>query len=164
MPDGHDSAERPVGGTDCRIAEKWARRGWGTTWPGWTDWEPAQYCSGAIDKRGGGVPLGRAPVRAYTRGRRLTQWHPDTAHSDGRRVKITVAMPQVRNATRAISRVLPDCRTIARTRPLEVLIIGDYVRGLSDRDIESLMQEAGPEWSRCPRARPFESVANCAMQ
>ncbi|MGH9072228.1 MAG: IS256 family transposase, partial [Acidimicrobiales bacterium] len=30
-----------------------------------------------------------------------------------------------------------------RTRPLEALIIGAYVRGLSDRDIESLIQEAG---------------------
>jgi transposase-like protein len=28
-------------------------------------------------------------------------------------------------------------------RPLEALIIGGYVRGLSDRDIESLMEEAG---------------------
>jgi len=30
-----------------------------------------------------------------------------------------------------------------RTRPLEALIIGAYVRGLSDRDIESLAREAG---------------------
>src|SRR5215470_4501749 len=37
----------------------------------------------------------------------------------------------------------PDTRTVIRTRPLEALIIGGYVRGLSDRDIESLMEEAG---------------------
>src|SRR5207244_39560 len=42
-----------------------------------------------------------------------------------------------------ISSVFPDSRTVVRTRPLEALIIGGYVRGLSDRDIESLMQEAG---------------------
>src|SRR6266568_2142642 len=58
--------------------------------------------------------------------------------------EITVAVPQVRNTTeRFISSVFPDSRTVVRTRPLEALIIGGYVRGLSDRDIESLMQEAG---------------------
>jgi putative transposase len=58
--------------------------------------------------------------------------------------EITVDMPQVRGtAERFISRVFPDSRTVVRTRPLEALIIGGYVRGLSDRDIESLMQEAG---------------------
>ena len=55
-----------------------------------------------------------------------------------------VDMPQIRGAgERFISRVFPDSRTVIRTRPLEALIIGGYVRGLSDRDIESLMQEAG---------------------
>jgi transposase-like protein len=58
--------------------------------------------------------------------------------------EITVAVPQVRHtAERFISRVFPDSRTVVRTRPLEALIIGGYVRGLSDCDIESLMQEAG---------------------
>jgi transposase-like protein len=33
---------------------------------------------------------------------------------------------------------------VVRTRPLEALVIGAYVRRLSDRDIESLIQEAGP--------------------
>jgi putative transposase len=57
---------------------------------------------------------------------------------------INVDMPQVRGtAAQFISRVFPDSRTVIRTRPLEALIIGGYVRGLSDRDIESLMQEAG---------------------
>lgn len=40
--------------------------------------------------------------------------------------------------------VIPDTRAIVRRRPLEALIIGAYVRGLSDRDIESLLKEAGP--------------------
>jgi transposase-like protein len=58
--------------------------------------------------------------------------------------EIKIDMPQVRGAAeRFISRVFPDSRTVIRTRPLEALIIGGYVRGLSDRDIESLMEEAG---------------------
>jgi putative transposase len=58
--------------------------------------------------------------------------------------EISVDMPQVRGtAAQFISRVFPDSRTVIRTRPLEALIIGGYVRGLSDRDIESLTQEAG---------------------
>jgi len=39
--------------------------------------------------------------------------------------------------------VIPNGRTALRTRPLEALIIGGWVRGLSDRDIESLVAEAG---------------------
>ena len=58
--------------------------------------------------------------------------------------ELTVDMPQIRGAAeRFISRVFPDHRTVIRTRPLEALIIGGYVRGLSDRDIESLLREAG---------------------
>src|SRR5438552_15637545 len=58
--------------------------------------------------------------------------------------EISVDMPQVRGtAAQFISRVFPDSRTVIRTRPLEAPIIGGYVRGLSDRDIESLLQEAG---------------------
>ena len=58
--------------------------------------------------------------------------------------EIRIAMPQVRNtAERFVSRVIPDTKAVVRTRPLEALIIGGYVRGLSDRDIESLAQEAG---------------------
>ena len=58
--------------------------------------------------------------------------------------EIRIAMPQVRNtAERFVSRVIPDTKAVVRTRPLAALIIGGYVRGLSDRDIESLAQEAG---------------------
>ena len=58
--------------------------------------------------------------------------------------ELELQMPQLRNtADRFVSQVLPDVRTVIRTRPLEALIIGAYVRGLSDRDIESLLQEAG---------------------
>lgn len=59
--------------------------------------------------------------------------------------ELEVAMPQIRgSAERFISRVMPENgRTALRTRPLEALIIGGWVRGLSDRDIESLLEEAG---------------------
>ena len=58
--------------------------------------------------------------------------------------EITIAMPQVRDTlTRFVSSVIPDTKAIIRTRPLEALVIGAYVRGLSDRDIESLAREAG---------------------
>jgi putative transposase len=48
--------------------------------------------------------------------------------------ELVVAMPQVRDTlTRFVSSVIPDTRSIVRTRPLEALVIGAYVRGLSDR-------------------------------
>jgi putative transposase len=89
------------------------------------------------------VFLGRARYErtpAATGSRNGTRARPiQTAEGE-----IAVDMPQVRGtAERFISRVFPDSRTVVRTRPLEALIIGGYVRGLSDRDIESLMQEAG---------------------
>ncbi len=58
--------------------------------------------------------------------------------------ELTIAVPQVRDTlTRFVSSIIPDTRAIVRTRPLEALVIGAYVRGLSDRDIESLAREAG---------------------
>jgi putative transposase len=58
--------------------------------------------------------------------------------------ELVIAMPQVRGTVEPfVCRTIPDCRSIIRTRPLEALVIGAYVRGLSDRDIESLLREAG---------------------
>lgn len=58
--------------------------------------------------------------------------------------EIVVAVPQIRDSlTRFVSGVIPDTKSIIRTRPLEALVIGAFVRGLSDRDIESLAREAG---------------------
>ncbi len=87
--------------------------------------------------------LGRARYerRAEARGSRngLRPRRVQTAEGE-----LEVQMPQLRDtADRFVSRVLPDVRTVIRTRPLEALVIGAYVRGLSDRDIESLIQEAG---------------------
>src|SRR5919198_2027143 len=57
--------------------------------------------------------------------------------------EISIAIPQVRGtAEHFVSRVIPDTKAVIRTRPLEALIIGGYVRGLSDRDSESLAEEA----------------------
>ena len=45
-------------------------------------------------------------------------------------------VPQVRGSlVRFVSEVIPGVRGIIRTRPLEPLVIGAYVRGLSDREI-----------------------------
>jgi putative transposase len=58
--------------------------------------------------------------------------------------KLEIQVPQIRGAAaRFVSSVIPNGRTALRTRPLQALIIGGWVRGLSDRDIESLASEAG---------------------
>jgi putative transposase len=58
--------------------------------------------------------------------------------------ELELQVPQLRSTVEQfVSRVIPDTRTVIRTRPLEALIIGGWVRGLSDRDIESLLEEAG---------------------
>jgi transposase-like protein len=58
--------------------------------------------------------------------------------------ELVIEVPQVRGALeRFVCRTIPGTRTVVRTRPLEALVIGAYVRGLSDRDIESLLTEAG---------------------
>jgi len=91
-------------------------------------------------------------VTAFLGRARYARTPTATGSRDGTRPKpiqtaegeITIAMPQVRNtAEQFVSRVIPDTKAVVRTRPLEALIIGSYVRGLSDRDIESLIVEAG---------------------
>jgi transposase-like protein len=58
--------------------------------------------------------------------------------------ELEIAMPQLRSTAEPfVSQIIPDTRSAVRTRPLEALVIGAYVRGLSDRDIESLIAEAG---------------------
>jgi transposase-like protein len=57
---------------------------------------------------------------------------------------LTVAVPQVRGAPEPfLSRVLPRARGAIRTRPLEALVVGAYLRGLADRAVEGLVAEAG---------------------
>ncbi len=58
--------------------------------------------------------------------------------------ELPIQMPQLRNtAERFVCQVIPETRTVIRPRALEALVIGAYVRGLSERDIESLLEEAG---------------------
>lgn len=58
--------------------------------------------------------------------------------------ELEIQMPQVRDCVEPfVTKVIPDTRGVIRTRPLEALVIGGYVRGLSDRDVESLVAEAG---------------------
>jgi Transposase and inactivated derivatives len=58
--------------------------------------------------------------------------------------ELVVEVPQLRGtAARFVCRTIPGTRTVIRTRPLEALVIGAYVRGLFDRDLESLLAEAG---------------------
>ena len=58
--------------------------------------------------------------------------------------ELTVALPPVRGtAEQFVSKVIPATTAIVRTRPLAALLIGSYVRGLSDRDIERLAEAAG---------------------
>lgn len=110
---------------------------------------------GRIGRLGAQLILQRAvedEVTAFL-GRARYERAPDaTGSRNGSRPKriqtaegqIRIAMPQVRGSLeRFVSSVIPDSRAIVRTRPLEALIIGAYVRGLSDRDIESLAREAG---------------------
>jgi transposase-like protein len=87
--------------------------------------------------------LGRAryarepEARGWRNGQRPRQIH--TAEGP-----LTIEVPQLRGSlVRFVSSVIPDIRGIIRTRPLEALVIGAYVRGLSDRDIEDLAHEAG---------------------
>jgi putative transposase len=58
--------------------------------------------------------------------------------------ELVIQMPQLRGTIENfVCRTIPETRKVIRTRPLEALIIGAYVRGLSDRDVESLLEEAG---------------------
>ena len=67
-----------------------------------------------------------------------------TRHIQTGEGELDIAVPQLRDtAERFVSKIIPDTRMAIRTRPLEALVIGAYVRGLSDRDIESLVAEAG---------------------
>ena len=94
--------------------------------------EVTQFLGRAHYQRAPGLPgkgyrNGTRPRRVYT--------------AEG---ELVVQVPQVRNAVeRFVCRTIPGTRTIVRTRPMEALIFGAYVRGLSDRDLESLLAEAG---------------------
>src|SRR5436190_4667574 len=58
--------------------------------------------------------------------------------------ELKVEIPQVREAAEPfVSKLFPHSTKLLRTRPLEAMVVGAFVRGLSMRDVESLCEEAG---------------------
>jgi len=58
--------------------------------------------------------------------------------------ELEIEIPQVREAARTFaSKLFPRTPLLLRTEPLEALVIGAFVRGLSMRDVESLCEKAG---------------------
>ena len=60
--------------------------------------------------------------------------------------ELRIEIPQAREAAIPfVSKLFPKwhCKRLLRTDPLKALVIGEFVRGLSMRDVESLCEEAG---------------------
>jgi putative transposase len=58
--------------------------------------------------------------------------------------ELQVEIPQVREAAEPfVSALFPHSTKLLRTQPLEAMVVGAFVRGLSMRDVESLCEEAG---------------------
>lgn len=58
--------------------------------------------------------------------------------------ELSVEIPQVREAAEPfVSKLFPCSTRVLRTEPLRAMVIGAFVRGLSMRDIESLLEKAG---------------------
>jgi transposase-like protein len=58
--------------------------------------------------------------------------------------ELAIEIPQVREAAETFaSKLFPRTPKLLRTEPLQALVIGAFVRGLSMRDVESLCEQAG---------------------
>jgi putative transposase len=58
--------------------------------------------------------------------------------------ELSVEVPQVREAAEPFaSKLFPRATKVLRTEPLRAMVIGAFVRGLSMRDVESLLEKAG---------------------
>jgi transposase-like protein len=58
--------------------------------------------------------------------------------------ELQVEIPQVREAAQTFaSKLFPRTPKLLQTEPLKGLVVGAFVRGLSMRDIESLVEKAG---------------------
>jgi putative transposase len=58
--------------------------------------------------------------------------------------ELQVEIPQVREAAEPfVSKLFPCSTRVLRTEPLRAMVIGAFVRGLSMRDVESLLEKAG---------------------
>ena len=59
--------------------------------------------------------------------------------------ELPVEIPQVRQAAEPfVSKLFPRGTKLLRTEPLQAMVIGAFVSGLSMRDVESLCEKAGP--------------------
>ena len=58
--------------------------------------------------------------------------------------ELSVEIPQVREAAETFaSKLFPRTPRLLQTEPLQALVVGAFVRGLSMRDVESLVEKAG---------------------
>jgi transposase-like protein len=58
--------------------------------------------------------------------------------------ELQVEIPQVREAAQTFaSKLFPRTPRLLQTEPLKALVVGAFVRGLSMRDVESLVERAG---------------------
>src|SRR5213080_2683384 len=58
--------------------------------------------------------------------------------------ELEVQIPQVREAAETFaSKLFPRTPRLLQTEPLKALVVGAFVRGLSMRDVESLVEKAG---------------------
>ena len=59
--------------------------------------------------------------------------------------ELSIEIPQVRQAAETFaSKLFPRTPKLLRTEPLKALVIGAFVRGLSMRDVESLVRGGRP--------------------
>jgi len=95
--------------------------------------------------------LGRARYERRPEGERGLRYYGE-GYRNGfrpRRVQtaegeLQIEIPQVREAAETFaSKLFPRTPKLLRTEPLKALVIGAFVRGLSMRDVESLVEKAG---------------------
>ena len=86
-------------------------------------------------------PITSAGLRNYESGLRNGYRPRRVQTAEG---ELEVEIPQVREAAEPfVSALFPHATKLLRTRPLEAMVVGAFVRGLSMRDVESLCEEAG---------------------
>ena len=83
----------------------------------------------------------RAPAGGASRGLRNGFRPRRVQTAEG---ELSVEIPQVREAAEPfVSKLFPRGTKLLRTEPLQAMVIGAFVRGLSMRDVESLCEQAG---------------------
>jgi transposase-like protein len=96
-------------------------------WLGRARYERRPDCQRGLRNSGEGYRNGYRPRRVQT--------------AEG---ELRVEIPQVREAAETFaSKLFPRTPRLLRTEPLKALVVGAFVRGLSMRDVESLVEKAG---------------------